>query len=100
IEYTHGPKIPIAAKWKAGQDLSVRILFEDLNQTLHRESFEGTWSWYRLLDASSLRKVDPNRYTVTIMKDTRRADYQLEADTRASGLDLGLLRSYRCPDKL
>lgn len=100
FEYTHGPKIPKPASWKAGRDLSVRVLFEDLNQTLHRENYEGTWSFYRLLDASGLRKVDGTRYTITIVKDTRRADYSLEADTRASGLDLGLLRSYRCPDRL
>src|SRR5690606_38209371 len=75
FEYTHGPKIPKPASWKAGRDLSVRILFEDLNQTLHRQNYEGTWAWYRLLDASGLRKNDPTRYSASFSTGSRKAEY-------------------------
>ena len=98
--YTHGPKLNKKASWRSGRDTNIRILFEDLNQTLHRETFTGVWAWYRLLDDASIRKVGNTTYRATFNKDGRKAQYQLSAASRISGLNLSLLRNYRCPQGL
>lgn len=98
--YTHGPKIPRNASWQADRDTSIRLLFEDLNQTTHRETYTGTWAWYRLLDASGASKTGNTQYRMTINKDNRKMVYRMDARSRLSGLNLALLRNYRCPDSL
>lgn len=98
--YTHGPKIPKKASWRVARDTNIRILFEDLNQTLHRETYSGPWAWYRLLDDANIRKVGNTTYRAVFNKDGRKADYQLSASTRISGLNVSLLRNYRCPETL
>lgn len=100
IIYTHGPKIGKKAGWRSGRDTSVRILFEDLNQTAHRETFSGNWAWIRLLDAADIRKVGNTTYRATFNKDGRKAEYEFSADSRISGLNLSLLRNYFCPQGL
>lgn len=98
--YTHGPKIPRNASWQADRDTSVRVLFEDLNQTTHRESYSGTWAWFRLLDAAGASKTSDTQYRMTINKDNRKMTYRMDTRSRLSGLNLALLRNYRCPDSL
>ena len=98
--YTHGPKIPKSFSWKVDRDTSARILFEDLNQTVHRENFSGPWAWYRLLDASGIRKVGNTTYRATFSKNGRKADYKLTSSSRISGLNLAILRNYDCPETL
>ncbi|MEE2732146.1 MAG: type VI secretion system membrane subunit TssM [Pseudomonadota bacterium] len=98
--YTHGPKLNKNASWRSGRDTNIRILFEDLNQTLHRETYTGAWAWYRLLDDAAIRKVGNTTYQATFNKNGRNAKYQLTAASRISGLNLSLLRNYRCPQGL
>jgi len=100
FSYTHGPKIPKNANWQADRDTNIRVLFEDLNQTLHRETYTGTWAWYRLLDASNTRKTGNTRYSATISKNNRNMVYKMDTRSRFSGLNLALLRNYRCPSSL
>ncbi len=98
--YTHGPKLNKRASWRSARDTNIRILFEDLNQTLHRETYIGVWAWYRLLDDANIRKVGNTTYRATFNKNGRKAQYQLTAASRISGLNLSLLRNYRCPQGL
>lgn len=98
--YTHGPKIPKSFSWKVDRDTKARILFEDLNQTLHRETFTGPWAWYKLLDAANIRKVGNTTYRAKFVKDGRKADYQLTSSSKLSGLNVALLRNYYCPETL
>lgn len=98
--YTHGPKIPKNASWQADRDTNIRVLFEDLNQNLHRDTYSGNWAWYRLLDAAGIAKTANTQYRATINKDNRKMTYRLDTRSRLSGLNLALLRNYRCPDSL
>jgi len=98
--YTHGPKLNKKATWRSGRDISIRLLFEDLNQTLHRATYSGPWAWYRLLDDAGIRKTGTTTYRAGFKKDGRVADYQLTAASRVSGLNLALLRNYFCPQGL
>lgn len=100
FSYTHGPKIPRNASWQADRDSTVRILFEDLNQTQHRETYSGSWAWLRLLDDAGISKTGNTRYSATIAKSSRKMVYRLDTRSRLSGLNLALLRNYRCPDSL
>ncbi|MDY6919721.1 MAG: type VI secretion system membrane subunit TssM [Pseudomonadota bacterium] len=98
--YTHGPKLNKPASWKAGRDNKIRILFEDLNQTLHRREYSGTWAWYRLLDDANARKTGSTSYRANFNTDGREAQYELTSSSRLSGLNLALFRNYRCPQGL
>ena len=98
--YTHGPKIPKSASWNVGRDTQVRILFEDLNQTLHRASYSGPWAWLHALDDAGIKKIGNTRYRAAFQKDGRQATYLFDTSTRLSGLNVPLLRDYRCPQGL
>lgn len=100
FSYTHGPKVPRNGSWQADRDNTVRILFEDLNQTQHRETYSGSWAWLRLLDDAGIAKTGNTQYRATIAKDNRKMVYRLDTRSRLSGLNLALLRNYRCPESL
>ncbi|MFT7559573.1 MAG: type VI secretion system protein ImpL [Flavobacteriales bacterium] len=98
FNYSHGPRIPKNLSWTAGEDSRIRLLFEDLNETLHRSNFEGDWSWFKLLDNSTVKKGAANtgRYTITFKSDERKADFNFESKTSVSPFNVSLLRRYRC----
>ncbi len=98
--YTHGPRIPKRYSWQISRDTQVRILFEDLNQTLHRARYSGPWAWLRALDDAHIRKIGNTRYRAVFQKDGRKATYLLDTSSRISGLDVPLLRHYHCPKNL
>ncbi len=101
IIYSHGPQISNDVTWTSGEDDRVRVLFEDLNGGMHRNRFEGDWAWLHLLDASNLSKgSNSSTYNATFKVGSRKVQYQLTAKTAANPFNTGLLRGYRCPQRL
>ncbi len=101
VPYSHGPRTTKNMDWVGGEDIRVRIIFEDLNETVHRKHFEGDWAWFRLLDASSMEATrNNNEYEITFSESGRNAKFRLIANSSINPFDHSLLRNYRCPQTL
>ncbi|HEY8570193.1 type VI secretion system membrane subunit TssM [Microbulbifer sp.] len=101
VPYSHGPRTSSKLDWKGGESNRVRIIFEDLNETVHRQHFEGDWAWYRLLLNSEVeRGRSSNEYLVTFRESGRAAQFRLSANGVNNPFDQALLASYRCPQVL
>ncbi|WP_444923653.1 type VI secretion system membrane subunit TssM [Microbulbifer sp. DLAB2-AF] len=101
VPYSHGPKTSKKLTWRGGESNRVRIIFEDLNETVHRKHFEGDWAWYRLLASSDLETGRSNaERLVTFSEEGRKAQFKLVASNINNPFDRSLLRGYRCPETL
>ncbi|WP_193165781.1 type VI secretion system membrane subunit TssM [Microbulbifer hainanensis] len=101
VPYSHGPRTPKKLTWRGGESNRVRIIFEDLNETVHRQHFEGDWAWYRLLGSSDLESGrSSTEYFVTFEEEGRKAQFRLLASAASNPFDSTLLGGYRCPETL
>ena len=101
VPYSHGPRTMKKLTWRGGETNRVRVIFEDLNETVHRKHYEGDWAWYRLLASSELeRGRSSTEYLVTFKEEGRKAQFRLLASAANNPFDRNLLRGYRCPETL
>ncbi len=101
VPYSHGPRITKSLNWSAGEDSRVRILFEDLNQSIHRKHFEGDWAWYRLLDESNVHSSGNSRQSkITFEERGRKAEFILATNSSVNPFDVRVLRDYKPPRTL
>ncbi|MDP5208184.1 type VI secretion system membrane subunit TssM [Microbulbifer sp. 2205BS26-8] len=101
VLYSHGPKTSKKLTWRGGESNRVRIIFEDLNETVHRKHYEGDWAWYRLLASSDLAVGRSKaQRLVTFSENGRKAQFRLTAANVNNPFDRGMLRGYRCPEVL
>jgi len=100
LVYTHGPKIPTSFNWQGGDVRRVRVVFEDLNDAVHRKEYEGDWALFRMLSDASVRALDGSNYELHIGVEGRTAEYQLSASSSNNPFNLELLSGYRCQQHL
>lgn len=108
IDYSHGPKIWRDMSWP-GEDSSsrARIIFEDLSYDSSSTTYEGPWAWFRLLDASSLRRTQgSNVYRVSFAVkphgriEAHKAEFDIKAKSVDNPFSSNLLSAFRCPEAL
>lgn len=110
MTYNHGPKFWKTLSWSgAAEDKRVRIIFEDLNEELHSDTYTGPWAWFRLQDNSNLRKTGKtNVYRVSYKvkegkgasEKTHEIVYDIKAQSVNNPFGDNLLASFRCPESL
>ncbi len=107
VEYKHGPKFWKPIKWSGGDDsLRLRIIFEDLTDSIHERTFTGPWALFRLLDASRINKTAAsNVYLIEFsVVDNGNMENQItyEAKTKSvnNPLRRGLLTAFKCPERI
>jgi type VI secretion system protein ImpL len=107
VEYKHGPKFWKPIKWSGGDDsLRLRIIFEDLTDSIHEKTFTGPWALFRLLDASKITKTAAsNVYLIAFsVIDNGNMENQIsyEAKTKSvnNPLRRGLLTAFKCPERI
>ena len=112
ITYKHGPKFWKNLDWSGDdENKRVRIVFEDLNEKRHEESFDGPWAWFRLQDASKLEKTRKANvflvnYSVAEQSDGKKTDvkhnikFLIKAKSVDSPFSQNLLGAFRCPESL
>ena len=94
--YSHGPRTAKNISWAGLEDIRARIIFEDLNETVHRKHFEGDWALFRLIDTSKVESANNrNFHYITFEDNGRKAQYKVNTSTRINPFDLSLLRNYR-----
>ena len=111
ISYNHGPKFWKAVNW-SGEDENkrVRILFEDLNESLHSRTFDGPWAWFRLQDRSKLTKTSKsNVFLASYEVDeavgnnkttNHKIIYEIKAQSVNNPFSSNLLGSFTCPESI
>ena len=114
ITYSHGPKFWKSLKWSADSEQSrVRIVFEDLNEQQHSETFEGPWAWFRLLAQSKLTKTNESStylvtYAISNNSDDERQSfdakhkisYKIKAKSINNPFEKKLLSLFKCPERI
>ncbi|HEY9052473.1 MAG TPA: type VI secretion system membrane subunit TssM [Gammaproteobacteria bacterium] len=114
ISYNHGPKFWKTLKWSGDdENKRVRILFEDLNENIHSESYDGPWALFKLQDKSNLQKTRQSNvyiasYTVNEKFEedgvakviSHRILYEIKTESVNNPLENNLLGSFRCPESI
>lgn len=97
FSYSHGPQIKKSASWKGGENNRVRVMFEDINQAVNQQRFDGDWAWFKLLDSSKLRSLSrSNTQQVVFANGGREATYEISSRVKGSPFDTARLRGYNC----
>ncbi|OZG70977.1 hypothetical protein BTA51_23005 [Hahella sp. CCB-MM4] len=101
LRYTHGPQLSKKMQWPTFDKPGARIVFEDLNETLHQTAYDGDWGLFRLLeDASVERAGSARRYQVSVEVERRKAQLELLASSTLNPFSAGWIKQYRCPESL
>jgi type VI secretion system protein ImpL len=101
--YDHGTAQPVEVAWPDPRAQPVRLTFspEMANQP-SSISESGAWALFRLIDQGSRREVSglSDRVSVTFALGTRKAVYELHANSVINALTTKELGSFRCPSHL
>jgi len=98
VRYSHGPKLPKSLNWPGDTASGVRLLFEDINETEHKQRYSGDWAFFKALDGAAITNSGrTNVFYVTFDVSGRKAEYELSATSARNPLSRGWLRQYQCP---
>lgn len=100
VEYSHGPKIAHDLVWPANNSESIRLVFEDLNQTHFNRTLEGEWVWLHLLDSATKSAPSTQTITVQFKEQSKVAEFELALKQSINAFDPLLLATFDCPRSL
>ncbi|WP_020408565.1 type VI secretion system membrane subunit TssM [Hahella ganghwensis] len=101
LRYTHGPQLRKTMQWPTYDKPGARIVFEDLNETLHQTAYDGDWGLFRLLEDSTVEGGGSARlYQVGVEVERRKAQLELLASSTLNPFSAGWIKQYRCPESL
>ncbi|MFL0809050.1 MAG: type VI secretion system membrane subunit TssM [Agarilytica sp.] len=105
LTYKHGPKFGKPVSWTGDNEGSrIRVAIEDINGTLYEKSYSGPWAWFRLMDASTIKRTSKsNVYHITFKAgDNNEQKIIYEGKTKSINhpLSNSLLASFRAPETL
>ncbi|MFL0799645.1 MAG: type VI secretion system membrane subunit TssM [Agarilytica sp.] len=106
VTYKHGPKFWKPVSWSGDDEgKRIRIAIEDLNGSLHEQNFSGPWAWFRLMDASTIKKTSrSNVYRITFSAGSRGGEHTIvyEGKTKSVNhpLSNSLLAAFKAPESL
>ena len=94
--FDHGPRRDQDFSWP-GTRSRARIAFTPQIAGASSITREGTWAWFRLLDAAQISGSASDRFSVTFTVGSRSASFQLQAGSVINPFNLRALESFRCP---
>ncbi|MCG8610380.1 MAG: type VI secretion system membrane subunit TssM, partial [Pseudomonadales bacterium] len=101
VRYSHGPKLPVSLSWPGEGDNSIRLLFEDINETLRDANYTGDWALFKVLDSATVKKANQaNTFFATFDVEGRKVDYQIKANSFLNPFQSSWMRLYSCPTSL
>lgn len=112
LSYSHGPKFWKNVSWVGDdQNSRVRIIFEDLQEGLHSQAFDGPWAWFKLQDMANVTKTRKSNVYLANYKlkqdkensstdDLHVAKFALKARSIKNPFNNELLGNFRCPQSL
>ncbi len=108
LTYNHGPKFWKPVSWSgADEGKRIRVAIEDINGVLHEATYSGPWAWFRLMDASNIKRTSTsNIYRITFSAsrsgsgEPHKVVYQGKTKSINHPLSNSLLASYVTPETL
>jgi type VI secretion system protein ImpL len=100
FDYRHGPRREWSIKWP-GEGFGVtRIMFEEANGGRPTVVEEGPWSFFRLLDDSTVVRQSDIQYTATFTAGGKSIDVLLQASSVRNPLARRDLHNFSCASNL
>lgn len=102
LTYRHGPPQAIHWRWPfAGDTQQVSFSFSDFHNQNFSRSFDGAWGWFRLLNATSLKKTDtPGHAIWTLKQGQYTASFDLWTPNNLPVFDLNILNGLALPEEI
>lgn len=101
LTYEHGPSIPRKLSWPGDGSGGARMVFEDLNDSIKRVSFDGPWAFLRLLQESEINPTrQSNVYRVTFSSLGRKSTWEVTAQSANNPFRDQVIAQYRAPESL
>jgi type VI secretion system protein ImpL len=101
VTYRHEAGRSWSLKWPVPEGTGrVRMTFLDVFNKQTGITEQGPWAWFRLLDHSSMTKIEDELYRVTFRLGNLSATFDLDALTVRNPFGRLELRSFRCPERL
>ena len=87
--------------WPGSNPNFASIQFTTNDGKTRSSSYKGPWSWFRLLAANVLQTTaDPEQFTLALQSNNNSASFKLVTTHRVNPMVPGVIKKYRCPEKL
>jgi len=101
VTYRHEAGRSWSLKWPVPDGTGrVRMTFLDLQNQETGVTEHGPWAWFRILDQSSMKKINDELYRVTFRLGRLNATFDLDALSVRNPFGRSELRRFRCPERL
>lgn len=101
VTYKHEAGRSWMLKWPVPDGTGrVRITFMDVTGKDVSVTEHGPWAWFRILDRSSLIRVNHELYRATFLLNGLGVTFDLDALSVRNPFGLTELRNFRCPERL
>jgi type VI secretion system protein ImpL len=103
VKYSHGPVVPTSVQWP-GQRGSGQVRLQVTPASPNGESgfvIDGPWALYRLFDRITVEPGSgPEKFFAIFTIDSRKARFEVTANSVQNPFRLRELREFTCPDRL
>jgi len=102
LVYQHGPQQTHSWQWPltSGEE-GTSIVFTDFSGGTPSRSYNGSWSWFKLLIHSHIHQTNtPDVYRFTTHVGSHRAGFQITTTAGLQALNLDWLKTFKLPDRL
>jgi type VI secretion system protein ImpL len=99
IVYAHGPTRRQPVRWpNPAGTRSVRLFFEDGQGQRKVTTADGPWAWFRILEATSPKRLSAERVSITFANAGHEARYEVIANSVINPFLMPELGRFRCPE--
>jgi type VI secretion system protein ImpL len=99
LNYRHGPLQATNLEWPGSRSGSVRFGFDTLEGKSLTHSEEGTWAWFKTLDAIDIQQLSWDKYLLTFDINGFTARYELRANSVLNPFGFNELEKFSCLPK-
>ena len=103
VKYAHGPVVPTSVQWP-GQRGSGQVRLQVSPASPNGDSgfvIDGPWALYRLFDRITVEPGSgPEKFFATFTLDSRKAKFEVTANSVQNPFRLRELREFTCPERL
>ncbi len=103
VKYSHGPVVPMTVQWPGTKGSNqVRLQVSPPSTSGNSgQTVDGPWALFRTLDRARLENAGvPEKFSVTFNVDSRKAKFEVTANSVQHPIRLRELQSFSCPGGL
>jgi type VI secretion system protein ImpL len=96
LDYRHGPVRSQPFRWPGPSPGVGAVTFEDKNGSKPLATYQGTWAWFRMLDAAPPRQESDVRFIAAFQGNGHQATVVIEAPSIRNPYKASSVRGFRC----